>query len=224
MSLRVPRGKVSTMSHEPTPLTTSRGARPVPGVPEFADHWGLVFGYGVVSLALGIILAVWPGETLKVCAVIVAIQFVVSGVMRVVVALTSRHLDGGIRALVGFSGALAVIVGLLCLRDPLETLLVIGLLVGVWLLLAGFVDLLSAFLSPVPGRRIWDVATGLVSVVAGGFLVVNPHVSLGLLVVVACVWLIGIGLFAVLAGLRMRKLRSRGHTHRAGGAAASASR
>jgi uncharacterized membrane protein HdeD (DUF308 family) len=209
------------MSHEPTSHTTP-GARPISGVPEFADHWGLVFGYGVVSLALGLILAVWPDETLKVLAVIVAIQFLISGVIRVVIALTSRRLEGGIRALVGFSGALAVIVGLLCLRDPLQTLLVVGLLVGVWLLLAGFVDLLGAILSPVPGRRVWDVATGLVSVVAGGFLIVNPDVSLGLLVIVACIWLFGIGLFAVVAGLQMRRLRSGGRTHRAGGEPASA--
>jgi hypothetical protein len=33
-------------------------------------------------------------------------------------------------------------------------------------------------------------------------------VSLGLLVVVACIWLFGIGLFAVVAGLQMRRLRS----------------
>jgi len=138
----------------------------------------------------------------------VAIQFLVSGLLRVVIALTSRTLEGGMRALVGFTGALAFIVGLLCLRDPLQTLLVIGLLVGVWLVLAGFVDLLGAFLSPTPGRRVWDVATGLLTLLAGVFLVVNPDVSLGLLVVVACIWLFGIGLFAVVAGLQMRRLRS----------------
>ena len=187
---------------------TSPGGRPDPGVPELAYHWGLVFGYGVVSLGLGIVLAVWPDETLTVFAVIVAIQFLVSGLLRVVIALTSRTLEGGMRALVGFTGALAFIVGLLCLRDPLQTLLVIGLLVGVWLVLAGFVDLLGAFLSPTPGRRVWDVATGLLTLLAGGFLVVNPDVSLGLLVVVACIWLFGIGLFAVVAGLQMRRLRS----------------
>src|SRR4029079_982526 len=149
---------------------TSPGGRPVPGVPELADHRGCVFGYGVVSLGLGIVLAVWPDETLTVFAVIVAIQFLVSGLLRVVIALTSRTLEGGMRALVGFTGALAFIVGLLCLRDPLQTLLVIGLLVGVWLVLAGFVDLLGAFLSPTPGRRVWDVATGLLTLLAGGFL------------------------------------------------------
>lgn len=203
---------------------TARGPAPgiSPALNALADHWGLVLGYGVVTLALGLILAVWPSETLKVCAVLLGIQFLVSGVFRIVLALMSSGLDGAVRALAGLTGALAVIVGLLCLRNPTQTLLVIGLLIGVWLLISGFVDVITAVLSPVRGRRGWDIATGVLGVLVGGFLVVNPHVSLGLLVVMTCIWLFGVGLLAVVVGLRLRSELARSDDGSLGGTAGPA--
>lgn len=186
------------------------GVRPAgPRLAGLGDHWGLVLGYGVVCLGLGLVLAVWPGETLVVVAVIIAIQLLVGGVVRIVAALAATTLDGGVRALIGLTGGLAVVVGLLCLRDPLQTLLALGLLLGVWWLVSGVVDVLTAVIAPVPGRRAWDVVSGLVSVAVGGFLLVNPDLTLGLLVVVACVWLFAVGTMAVVAALGLRAARGR---------------
>ena len=127
----------------------------IPGLQRVADHWGLVVAYGVVTFGLGVLLAAWPGRTLVVCAVIFAIQLLVSGTVRIVTAIASGHIDGWIRALSGLSGAVAVIVGLLCLRDPLQTLLVVGLLLGAWLLVCGMVDLMSALVGAGSGNRVW---------------------------------------------------------------------
>jgi uncharacterized membrane protein HdeD (DUF308 family) len=92
----------------------------------------------------------------------------------------------------------------------LQTLLVWGLVVVVWWVVWGFVYFLGVLRAPTPGRRGWDIATGAVSVLAGGFLVVNPQLSLGVLVVVACLWLFGVGLFAVVAAFRLRSHRDAG--------------
>jgi uncharacterized membrane protein HdeD (DUF308 family) len=189
------------------PYGVTPGGRLLEGV---ANHWGLVVLYGVASAVLGIILAVWPGETLVVCAVLVAIQLIISGALRLIIAIAGHGLDGGLRAVVGLSGALALVVGLLCLRDPVQTVVIIGLLLGVWWVVAGIVDILSAILAPVPGRRGWDIATGLISLAAGAFLLIDPKLTLGALVVVACIWLIAIGVMAIVAGLRLRSLHRHG--------------
>src|SRR4051812_13342810 len=83
-------------------------------VSALADHWGLVLAYGLVSLGLGVTLAVWPGETLTVVAVLIGVQFLVSGVVRLVGAIASSGLDTALRLVLGLTGALALIVGLLC--------------------------------------------------------------------------------------------------------------
>jgi uncharacterized membrane protein HdeD (DUF308 family) len=185
-------------------------------MPEFmtrlSDAWGLVLAYGLLTLGLGIALAVWPGETLKVCAVLIAIQLLASGVLRFIAALAGKA-EGGLRVLMGLSGALAFIVGLIVLRHPLQTLLAIGLILGAWWVLSGVVDIVGAFLSPVPGRRMWDILSGLVSIVAGGFLLVDPSLSLGVLVLVLSVWLIVTGALTTVAALRLRGL---GHARPAG--------
>jgi uncharacterized membrane protein HdeD (DUF308 family) len=171
---------------------------------EFASHWGLVLTYGLISVGLGIVLAVWPGETLVVVAVLIAIQLLVAGVLRIVLALGSTALDGGVRVLMGLTGGLSLVVGLLCLRDPVQTLLIVGLLLGVWWVVSGVVDIVAAVVRPVPGRRAWDLVSGLVSILAGGFLLVNPDLSLGVLVVVICAWLFLVGAAAVWAAFKLR--------------------
>ncbi|HCB02895.1 MAG TPA: hypothetical protein DEQ43_01285, partial [Nocardioides bacterium] len=101
------------------------------------------------------------------------------------------------------TGALAIIVGLLCLRDPAQTLLVIGILIGMWWVVTGVVDVIGALVSPVPGRRGWDITTGLISVLAGGFLLINPKLSLGVLVVIVCIWMFLIGGLALVAAFKL---------------------
>jgi uncharacterized membrane protein HdeD (DUF308 family) len=174
-----------------------------------ADHWGLVMAYGVISLGLGLTLAVWPDETLTVVAVLIGIQLLVSGVVRIVGAIAASSLDTALRVLLALTGAIAFIVGLLCLRDPLQTLLVITLILGVWWVVSGLIDLVGAVISPVEGRRGWDIFSGIVSLVAGGFLLIDPHLSLGVLVLVTCIWLIVTGVIAIVTALRLRSARTR---------------
>jgi uncharacterized membrane protein HdeD (DUF308 family) len=170
----------------------------------FAAAWGLVLAYGVICLGLGIVLAVWPEETLVVVAVLIAIQLLLSGVLRIVLAVTSHEADTGVRVLAGLTGGLALVVGLLCLRDPVQTILIIGLLLGVWWVVSGVVDVITAVIAPAAGRRAWDIGTGVFSILAGGFLLVNPELTLGVLVFVVCAWLIIAGVIAVVIAVKLR--------------------
>jgi uncharacterized membrane protein HdeD (DUF308 family) len=173
-----------------------------------ASHWGLVLAYGVVTFVIGLILAVWPGETLTVLAVLLGIQFILMGSARMMMGMASASLDRNGRLLVGLLGVVSVVVGVLCLTDPIQTLKIIGVLIGIFWIVAGLGDLLGAFLPSTPGHRIWDIVKGVVSIGAGIFLVANPKVSLGFLVVVSCVWLLGYGLIVIIEALRLRSLRT----------------
>ena len=193
------------------------------GVPQsmsrLVDHWGLVLTYGLVTIGLGLVLVFWPEQTLKVLAILIGIQLVVTGIFRLVLAVASRHVDGSTRAIAGLFGALALILGLLCLRSPLQTVLVIGMILGVWWLAAGVTDIVGAIRSRDSHRRGWDLALGVLSALAGGFLLVNPEVSLGVLVIVAAVWMFSYGFIAVVAALVLRGEEKRTSAAPAPGAA-----
>ena len=176
------------------------------GMSRLADHWGLVLLYGLVTTGLGLVLAFWPGATLKVLAFLLAVELIVTGVLRIVGAVASTQVDGGIRALLGFAGALGVLVGLLVLRDPLRTLTAVGLLVGAWWVVSGVIDLVSALAGVGRRGRLANVVMGLVSVAAGTYLVLNPEITLPALVVVCCAWLFGYGGMAVIVALQLRKV------------------
>ncbi|WP_235734542.1 HdeD family acid-resistance protein [Nocardioides alcanivorans] len=170
----------------------------------FADHWGLVLTYGLVTLGLGVVLAVWPGETLRVCGVIIAIQLILTAVMRVVLAIAPGRLPSGDRVLLALTGALAMIVGLLCLRAPLQTLLALSIILGAWWLISGIVDIVRIAAAPKAAHRGLGLAMALISSLMGGFLLVNPELSLKVMVGVLCLWLIAVGILASAEALRMR--------------------
>ena len=191
-----------------TPQAT--GSTPGAGIPptltRLADHWGLVLTFGLMTIALGLALALWPDETLRVLAVLLAVQLIVTGVLRVVSAVASRQVDGGLRALLGLVGAVGVLGGLLLLRAPLQTLTALGLLLGAWWVISGVVDLVSALVSRGDGGRGANVVMGLVSLVAGAYLVLNPEITLAALVVLCCVWLFGYGGITIIAALQLRSV------------------
>jgi uncharacterized membrane protein HdeD (DUF308 family) len=172
-----------------------------------ADHWGLVLAYGLITLGLGIALVVWPDATVTIFTVLLAIQLIVGGVFRIVTALGMSKYDGGMRVLVGLTGGIALVVGLLVLREPLQSVLVLGMILGVWWLIVGVIDVITAFVSPSSRGRGWDIAIGVISMLAGGFLLVYTDASLRFLVVFAGIWLILAGGLATVAAFRLRSER-----------------
>src|SRR6478609_9176783 len=189
--------------------TTSHRSRPVvaPGLSGLADHWGLVRAYGLVTLGLGIALTVWPDASVTVFTVLLAIQLIIAGIFRISAALSVSRSDGGVRALIGLSGGLALIVGLLILRDPLQSVLVLTLILGVFWVIAGVIDILGALVAPQPNGRGWEIFTGVVSLLVGGFLLIYTDFSLKVLVVFVGIWLIAAGVLALVAAMRLRSLR-----------------
>ena len=176
-------------------------------VNRLAEHWGLVLAYGLVTLGLGVVMMVWPDETIAVFAVLIAIQLIVGGIFRIVQALGMSKFDVGVRSLVGLTGGVALVVGLLVLREPLQSVLVLGMVLGVWWLISGLIDVIGAIVSPGSGGRGWDVASGLISMLAGAFLLVYTDLSLTALIWFVAIWLVLAGLLAIVAAFRLRSER-----------------
>ena len=168
-----------------------------------AEHWGLVLAYGLTTLALGIVLVVWPDASLAVFAVIVAIQLIVAGVVRIVQALSGD----GVRILLGLSGGLALIVGLLVLRDPLQSVLVLTMILGAFWLISGVIDILGAFIGVDRSGRGWELLAGALSIGIGAVMLVYTDFSVKVLVVVTALWLIVSGAIATWAAFRLRSAR-----------------
>ena len=169
-----------------------------------ARQWKVVLGAGIVTFVLGVVLAAWPGETVTVLAVLLAFQLIVTGAAQVFIGFAGPN-----RWSIVLAGVVSLVVGLLFLFDPLQTLTFIGWIIGICVVAVGVADLFGAFTTKAPRHRAWQVVRGLLGVVIGLFLVANPEWSLGAMVVIAVVWLVGYGAITIFAALALRSEHNR---------------
>jgi uncharacterized membrane protein HdeD (DUF308 family) len=156
-------------------------------LPGHASSWVLALG---ASTALaGVLVLVWPGATLKVIAVVFGIFLLVSGVFRLVSASRKDETGGVSRALVALVGVFSIVVGLLCLRNPFQTLAVLTLLLGLFWVISGGVEVVHALARRELTGRGWAIGMGGLTLAAGILVLVYPSATLLVLV-----WLVGLHL------------------------------
>jgi uncharacterized membrane protein HdeD (DUF308 family) len=169
-------------------------------------HWGWIMAYGVVTLAAGIAALVWPGVTLLVIAVVFGIQLIVSGLFRFVAAFATDDLTGGTRVLFALLGVLSVIVGLWAVRHVLLTLIALVVLLGIFWVVNGAIEIFTALSRrQAPGRG-WTLAMGTFSVIVGVIVLAYPGLSLVGLAVILGIWLAVFGLMEIGAAFRLRSV------------------
>ena len=93
---------------------------------------------GVVLVVGGLLAAAWPDIPLWVLAFVTGVGLVISGVARIVGALSLRVEGWGWLL---FAGILSLVVGVLALAWPDATILVLGLLLGIRMLLFGISEI-----------------------------------------------------------------------------------
>ena len=154
-------------------------------VHEMARLWWLLLLGGGASVLVGILLLVWPSRTLEVIAILVGIDLLIVGAVQIGLAVGE---PSGSRTGALLRGAFAGIAGLIVIRHPGGSLLVVALAVGIYLVLAGVMKLVSAFEASV-GRG-WlllgaalDLAIGVLIVAWPKFGITSLAVLLGIALV-----------------------------------------
>ncbi len=173
-------------------------------------HWGWVLAFGIITVIVGIAALAWPGRTLVVVAVLFGIQLIVMGIFRFASAIASDDLTGGSRVLLALLGVLSLIVGLYAVRHILITLLALALLLGIFWIVSGAVELFMALSHREMRHRGWNSVMGVISVLAGIIVLAIPGISLLVLAVVLSVWLVFFGVMQISIAVRIRALGASG--------------
>lgn len=161
--------------------------------------WWLGLLVGLISVIGGIVLIAYPGPTLTVVALLVGIELLIGGVFLIFGALgqPSGSRIGGV-----LGGALAMIAGVIVLRHPSGSILVVALAVGLYLILAGVLRLVAAF-ETREGRG-WLLLASLVDLAFGILIVSWPEFGIKTLAIVFGIVLIVRGLALVLIAFALR--------------------
>ncbi|WP_435127656.1 HdeD family acid-resistance protein [Actinacidiphila sp. bgisy144] len=170
--------------------------------------WQVLLFAGIAAIVLGVIVLAWPGETLLVVGVLFGIYLVASGVLQLAGAF-GPHVPGAMRALHFVTGALCVLLGLICFRGAAESLLLLALWIGFGWLLRGIMMLSVAISTEGLPARGWQIFFGAITLIAGIVLIVSPFGSLAALTVVSGIWLLVLGISEVVHALSLRSVSAR---------------
>lgn len=98
---------------------------------------------GLLGIAAGIALLVWPGRGLYVVAVFIGAWIVVSGVLHIVGALANRQAPHWWLVLI--LGVIETPLGIWAMRRPGITLAILITLIGAWAIVMGIGEIVIAF-------------------------------------------------------------------------------
>ncbi|ORV96713.1 hypothetical protein AWC14_15925 [Mycobacterium kyorinense] len=174
-------------------------------VPNLLPHlWKSTLVSGILALALGILVLVWPGVSILVAAIIFGAYLLVTGIAQVFFAF-SLHVSAGGRVLLFISGAASLILAVLCFRSLYDSILLLAIWIGVGFIFRGVATAISAISDPaLPGRG-WEIFLGVISLLAGIVLIASPFESIGILALVVGIWLVIIGVFEIVSAFGIRR-------------------
>jgi uncharacterized membrane protein HdeD (DUF308 family) len=200
----------------------SREGAPDVQTPRWA--WWLLLLVALCTFAVGVLLLFWPHRTLSTLAVIVGIYLLAVGALWVGVSLGVKEVRG-----VGlWRGALALLAGVILVRHPSDSITILALAFGIFLLLAGVFELVAAIELPdrsreTPasggnprfGQRGWRILEGLVDLAIGILIVSWPQFGVYTFAVVLGISLIVRGAVEAclaVAGMAVARDERHGHT------------
>lgn len=196
--------KTSSMQTNYGPAETNPVAYPAAS-PALLQHlWKSVLLTGILSLVLSALVLAWPGASILVAAVFFGAYLLIAGISQVFHAFTMHAAAGG-RVLLFISGAAALILAVLCFRSIEDSILLLAIWVGIGFIFRGVSTAASAVSDPEMPGRAWEIAIGLISLVAGIVVLASPFPSLTTLTIVVGIWLAVIGAIEVASAFGIRK-------------------
>lgn len=160
---------------------------------------------GVVAIAFGIIAFVAPMTTAVALAILVGIFALVDGVIDIVEAIRFRGASGvGLRLLLG---AVSLVFGLLILFWPRTSLTVLAVLIGIWWIVIGALQLIANLqIRSQAGRSwIWGAVAGAVAVIFGIVVLIWPKAGIVTLIWFLGFWAIIFGVILLLLGFTLHR-------------------
>jgi uncharacterized membrane protein HdeD (DUF308 family) len=105
----------------------------------------MLFLSGAASLILALLAFrhFGQGYAILLLAIWIAVGFIFRGVATTATAISEPGLPG--RGWAIFAGVVTIIAGIVVLAWPFDSIVILALVVGIWLIVIGFVEMVSAF-------------------------------------------------------------------------------
>jgi uncharacterized membrane protein HdeD (DUF308 family) len=183
------------------------GGHPLIPASRWRKMWLLPVLFGAAGMALGVLVLIWPGHTVKALTVLFGVYLLLTGGYRIVAAIQLHGVDPVARMVALVLAVLSVGFGVVCLAQPFKAASSLALVVGVFWLVSGALTAFGARqrARSTPGRSP-GMTGGVFAMIVGVLIMLFPGTSLVVLAWILGLWLIFFGGTALATGLAARSL------------------
>jgi uncharacterized membrane protein HdeD (DUF308 family) len=167
-------------------------------------RWYLLAISGAIACIVGVLVIAYPSPSLKLLGVFLGIDLLLGGILAMVRGF-GGDADRGTASAYLILGVLAIGGGVLVIRNPAHSLVLLVLTFAIYLIIAGAMSLVRAIGDEE--RRAIAVVRGVILVAVGTVIVVWPDISLKTMAVVAGIGLVLQGVVEITEALALRALR-----------------
>jgi len=157
------------------------------GKPSLFRHlFKSVLGLGLLGVALGVVVLVWPGKSVVVAGALFGAYLLASGIAQAIAAFTV-HVPASSRVLLFLSGAMSVALGVFAFHDFNQgaAVWILATWIGVGFLFQGVAGTAFAINHKELPERGWYIFAGVLTVLAGMMVIAWPISSIVALAIVA---------------------------------------
>jgi uncharacterized membrane protein HdeD (DUF308 family) len=188
-----------------TAHTASDHAAHLPLAQSLARNWWLLLLRGVAAIAFGVIAMFWPGKTIFILLLMWAAYVVVDGAFSLWAGITGGGNRAGSRWWLIFFGAVSILAGIAALFWPGMTAIVLLIYIGIWAIIMGVGQIAGAISLRKEIEGEWMLGlSGVVSILFGAFVLLQPGAGALALVWTVGIWAIVIGILSIGLALRVR--------------------
>jgi uncharacterized membrane protein HdeD (DUF308 family) len=174
----------------------------------FAARWWAVILRGIVAIAFGVLAFAWPGVTVATLVLLFGCYALVDGIFSLVTAIGGRRHRGD-RWLLALEGIVGIWAGVVTLRAPALTAMVLVFFISIWAMATGFLRIAAAVrLRKEISGEVWLALSGVLSVLFALMLILRPAIGALALVWVIAGYALVLGVFEIMLGFELRGMRT----------------
>ncbi|HET9778857.1 MAG TPA: HdeD family acid-resistance protein [Propionibacteriaceae bacterium] len=190
-------------------MSATLPANSADGFPSLAKKiWIFAIVRGVLAIIFGLIALFAPIATAIVLAIVVGVYAIVNGVFDIIEAI--RHRGSSSMVLRIVLGAISILFGILVLVWPGISLTILVILVGIWAIIIGILQIMASVRHrSVPNSGwVWGIVGGALSILFGILVLVWPGTGLVSIIWIIGIWAIVWGITLVVLGVQLRNAAS----------------
>jgi uncharacterized membrane protein HdeD (DUF308 family) len=170
----------------------------------FGGRWWAVLLRGVVAIAFGVLAFSWPGVTLATLVLLFGAYALLDGVVSLLTAIGGRRYRDD-RWLLVLEGVVGIWAGIVTLRAPEVTAVVLVFFISIWAMVTGFLRIVAAIrLRKVISGEVWLALSGVVSILFALMLILRPAVGALTLIWIIAGYALVMGVLLIMLGIELR--------------------